>query len=177
MIDSMATDLIPFVTTYMATGFFSQADLDRLSQLFLTHAQDQYFLGHDYADKATGDKTPISPSDFLSMQNLAQSAQANFIASLAKQRAATSRDDTALTAGTIAGLTAVTLGIKALNQGTTAHAERVEFVTRRDFRVCPICEVYDGKIYDVDERTGMVKDGPTLPVHPNCRCRYLVLSS
>lgn len=174
----MSLALMPFISAYMARGFFTPEETDKLTSLFLTHAQDQYFLGHDYADKAKGgDKTPVSQIDLQNMQSLASQAQTNFIASLSKQRAATSRDDTALTAGTIAGLAAVTLGIKALNRGTIAHADRVEFVTRRDYRVCPICEVYDGKVYDVDERTGMVKDGPVLPVHPNCRCRYLVLSS
>lgn len=175
LIDSMQTALLPFVTTYMARGFFNTIDMEQLSKLFLSHAQDQYFLGHDYADKKRGDKTPVSPADLQNMQNLATQAQTSFITSLNRQRAATSRDDTALAAGTIAGLAAVTLGIKALNQGTIAHAEKVEFVTRRDYRVCPICEVYDGKVYDVDARTGIVKDGPLIPVHPNCRCRYLIV--
>lgn len=177
LIDSMQTALLPFISAYMARGFFTSDELKKLTDLFLNHAQDQYFLGHAYADKASDKNTPVSQSDLLSARVLAQDAQRDFITSLAKQRANAHgvTDRMALTAGTIAGLAAATLGIRALNQGTIAHAEKVEFVTRRDFRVCPICEPLDGNVYEVDERTGIVKDGPLIPLHPKCRCRYLVV--
>ena len=65
---------------------------------------------------------------------------------------------------------------KSLNQGTLSQATiRVQFVTRRDSIVCPICEDLDGEEFDVDPTTKIVIDGPTIPddLHPNCRCRYL----
>ena len=111
------------------------------------------------------------------MQSLATRAQQDFVTSLAKQRTkAQHPDNTVMTAAAIAGLAAVSLGIRSLNQGTLSRAQMVEFVTRRDSRVCPICEAFDGKIYEVDEH-GRAKGGPRIPdeTHPNCRCRYLVV--
>lgn len=177
LIDSMTLALTPFVTAYLKNGQFSPIELDQLSVLFLQHAQDQYFLGKDYADKANNDKKPLSTKDLHNAQMLAAQAQADFISSLAKQYLVKQPDDIAKTAGVVAGLAAVTLGIKALNKGTISHAETVEFVTRRDSKVCPICEPLDSNIYEVDQNTGIVKDGPLIPVHPNCRCRYLVVNS
>jgi hypothetical protein len=177
LIDSMALALVPYVTAYMAQGHLSPLELQKLDTLFLTHAQDQYFLGHSYADKKKGDNTPVSQLDLMNMQTLASRAKNDFITSLSKQKAKTHTNQTALTAGAIAGLAAATLGIVALNQGTIDHAEKVQFVTRRDFRVCPICEAFDGKVYGVEN--GMVKNGPRIPMdtHPNCRCRYIVLTT
>ena len=69
--------------------------------------------------------------------------------------------------------------IKGVNQGTVSNTKnnQVQFVTRRDNKVCPICEDLDGNVYDVDPITKMVIDGITIPddTHPNCRCRYLSL--
>jgi hypothetical protein len=73
--------------------------------------------------------------------------------------------------------------IQALNEGTLSNAtNQVEFVTRRDEKVCPICDELDGNRYDVDPLTHII-DGP-LPgppelggdTHWNCRCRYLLVS-
>jgi hypothetical protein len=46
----------------------------------------------------------------------------------------------------------------------------VEFVTRRDAKVCPICDALDGTRYEIGDETK-----PQIPddTHPNCRCRYL----
>ena len=44
------------------------------------------------------------------------------------------------------------------------------FVTMGDNKVCEICAPYDGNIYVLGETR------PTLPLHPNCRCRYERLS-
>ena len=46
-----------------------------------------------------------------------------------------------------------------------------EFDATFDYRVCPQCYPYDGK--RVKERS----DLPTVPVHPNCRCRILPLTA
>jgi len=73
---------------------------------------------------------------------------------------------------------------KAINQGTLFSLEPdpndinlfgtsylVEFVTRRDSKVCPICEPLDGLVFEVgdDNKIAITDD-----THPNCRCRYLI---
>jgi len=67
--------------------------------------------------------------------------------------------------------------MKSLNQGTLSNTAtgRVEYVTRRDSKVCPICEDLDGDVYTVDQLSGIIEDAPIIPddTHPNCRCRYL----
>lgn len=68
-------------------------------------------------------------------------------------------------------------GMKSLNQGSLSNPTlEVQFVTRRDDRVCPICEDIDGDTFNVDPTTGII-DGPLIPddLHHNCRCRYLNL--
>lgn len=69
--------------------------------------------------------------------------------------------------------------MQGVNRGTLSNTSnnKVEFVTRRDNRVCPVCEDLDGNIYDVDPITKMVIDGVNIPedTHPNCRCRYLAI--
>lgn len=65
----------------------------------------------------------------------------------------------------------------ALNKGTLSNSSLiVQFVTRRDDKVCPICEDLDMEQFDVDPISRSI-DGPTIPddTHPNCRCRYLSL--
>lgn len=49
-------------------------------------------------------------------------------------------------------------------EGVTALAE---FQTAGDDRVCPKCEHLQGKIYTLDEASGVI------PVHPKCRCCWL----
>lgn len=44
------------------------------------------------------------------------------------------------------------------------------FTTAEDSRVCPICASLAGMIYDPDE------DLPDIPVHGNCRCRYILFN-
>jgi len=178
LIDSMASFLTPFITTFMAQGYLSSTDSKRLTDLFKQHAQDQYLLGQDYAHKASGDIKPLTQTDLNTINKLANDAKMDFISSLASQyHSVPDKDNIALKAGVTAGLFAAGLGIKALNQGTVSRAKLVEFVTRRDGRVCPICEKLDATIYEVDEHTGIVKNGPTIPddTHPNCRCRYLLV--
>lgn len=41
----------------------------------------------------------------------------------------------------------------------------VKFTATLDTRTCPICGNEDGTVYEVGE-------GPRLPLHPNCRCKY-----
>lgn len=173
LIDEMEEALAVFIAIYLSRGYFTQNELNDLDKLFKKHTQDQYFLGQNYTDKKTGEAEPISHADLEAINRLANEAKTDFLNSLAKKQ----KDDIATHAGIIAGLAAAVIGIKALNQGTVSHARLVEFVTRRDNRVCPICEALDGNIYEVDSVTKIIKNGPVIPddTHPNCRCRYLIV--
>jgi SPP1 gp7 family putative phage head morphogenesis protein len=55
-----------------------------------------------------------------------------------------------------------------------ANSDRIkmwEFDATFDYRVCPQCYPYDGK--RAKDRSNL----PTVPVHPNCRCRVLPLTA
>jgi len=43
----------------------------------------------------------------------------------------------------------------------------VKFIAENNTRTCSECQRFDGKIYDRDD-----SQRPTLPLHPNCRCKY-----
>jgi hypothetical protein len=98
---------------------------------------------------------------------------------LQKQIATKYADTAGLIAGAVSvgALIASDMGLRSLNKGTVSQVDRVQFVTRRDMKVCPICEALDGNIYDVDPVTKIIINGPVIPddTHPNCRCRYLIV--
>jgi SPP1 gp7 family putative phage head morphogenesis protein len=55
-----------------------------------------------------------------------------------------------------------------------ANSDRIvlwEYDATFDYRVCPQCYPYEGK------RAKKRKDLPTVPVHPNCRCRVLPVTA
>jgi len=51
--------------------------------------------------------------------------------------------------------------------GVLGVETQAEFATAQDDSVCPECEALEGKIYPIDEASGII------PVHPNCRCAWL----
>lgn len=182
LIDDFSIVLAAFVTAWLLKGFFTQAEQQQLTQGFHLHAERQYLLGQAYADKATDAPKPLTRKDLDAIEELAKKAQQDFVQSLATTPlklgpGAESKIEQALR--NVAGQTSSDLGVRALNKGTTSHARLVIFATRRDSRVCPICEDHDGDVYEVDPLTGIIKNGPLIPddTHPNCRCRYLVFAS
>jgi len=53
------------------------------------------------------------------------------------------------------------------NWGVEGVSALAEFSTAKDDRVCSICESLEGKVYTLDEASGVI------PVHPSCRCCWL----
>lgn len=49
--------------------------------------------------------------------------------------------------------------------------ERWEWLATLEAHTCDICESYDGKEYDIDDR-----QAPICPAHPNCRCTKIPVS-
>ena len=82
--------------------------------------------------------------------------------------------------GSMRDVTAVTrtavmdMSQRANNRFWDANSDRIklwEFDATFDYRVCPQCYPYDGK------REKERSDLPSVPVHPNCRCRILPLTA
>lgn len=53
------------------------------------------------------------------------------------------------------------------NWGVLEITAQVEFETMNDDKVCPRCSSLQGKVYSLDEASGVI------PVHPKCRCIWL----
>jgi SPP1 gp7 family putative phage head morphogenesis protein len=53
------------------------------------------------------------------------------------------------------------------NWGVVGVNVQVEWLSAHDDRVCPVCASMDGKIFTLDEASGLI------PAHPNCRCCWL----
>jgi len=53
------------------------------------------------------------------------------------------------------------------NWGVLGINVKAEYSTAKDDRVCPICQPLEGKVFTLDEASGM------LPKHPSCRCIFL----
>lgn len=174
IIENFTVILMTFVAIWLMRGYFTQSERQQLSTLFRRHAEAQYFLGQEYADKVTGEPKPITKADVDAIEKLAEDAERNFLAELEKKSL---KDKPKEQMKTLAEQTSSDLGIRSLNRGTLSNARLVEFVSRRDQRVCPICEDLDGDVYEVDPATGIIKGGPVIPddTHVRCRCRYLLL--
>lgn len=175
-IDAFSVMLGVFIAIWLAKGFFSQQEKEEMSTLFRKNAEVQYIRGQNYTDSRTGEPKPLTRQDIDRIEELSNKAEQDFIAGLERQAIKVDdADKLEERVETVAETTASDLGTRALNQGTLSHAQFVQYVTRRDARVCPICEDLDRNVYEVDERTGIIKDGPVIPddTHPNCRCRYI----
>ena len=50
-----------------------------------------------------------------------------------------------------------------------AEVKLVEFISDKGPNSCNACRAYHGKVYQLDEPSK-----PELPIHPNCRCKYVL---
>lgn len=64
---------------------------------------------------------------------------------------------------------ATTDTMQALNADGTISTKGLVFTTEDDINVCATCYPYHDRVYDNDDPYK-----PEIPVHPNCRCRYLI---
>jgi hypothetical protein len=178
-IDDLEEELAIFTAAFLAVGYFTPDQHKELEAIFHKHAETQYFFGINYARKAGKDSEPLSSRDINTINDLARKAKQDYIQGLQKQIATKYADTAGLIAGAVSvgALIASDMGLRSLNKGTVSQVDRVQFVTRRDMKVCPICEALDGNIYDVDPVTKIIINGPVIPddTHPNCRCRYLIV--
>jgi SPP1 gp7 family putative phage head morphogenesis protein len=63
------------------------------------------------------------------------------------------------------GITEVKVAAETHKEFTTN--ENVEYISSSDYKVCPLCKPFDGKIMNIQEAYGLI------PVHPNCRCSFV----
>ncbi len=163
---------------------------DEIRKAIQNTVQTAYFAGTDYTDKALDQSLPIDETDIKAIKQLTDEFETRFW-KLIETMTPTVREfafdvvlrfiarltsdigSASVNAGTLDELDAEIPNIDPIARPHTDDSQlaQVEFVTRRDARVCPICEPLDGLIWDFDDTTK-----PTIPddTHPNCRCRYLI---
>lgn len=148
--------------------------------LIQTYVEDAYFAGQEYADIRRGRK-PITLKDLTTIQEITNRLNDKFWAVALQVEVKEFGFD--ILFASIARMVSDAI-TKAINDGTVSYPSpafpiepletekiMVTFTTRRDERVCPICEALDGNQYDIDDT-----NKPDIPndTHPNCRCRYLI---
>ena len=161
-----------------------------VDDLISSYVEDTYLNGREYAFKVNKLRTPLSEEDiskmlelrtefknrFWGMVNAAEvrefgiSLLGNFIKSMVSDLITKSTNNAALQ--TMSQQSRVAQSVLSTNKikGSFVDLEeiRLEFTTRQDERVCPICSPLDGKQYAFDDPSK-----PDIPVHHNCRCRFL----
>jgi len=67
------------------------------------------------------------------------------------------------------GITEVKI-LAETHKSVTSNAN-VEYISSSDYKVCPLCKPFDGKVMTIQEAYGLI------PVHPNCRCSFIGVSA
>jgi len=161
-----------------------------VNELIDSYVESTYLNGRDYAFKVNKLHTPLSTEDISKMEELRTefkdrfwgtvnaaevrefgiSLLGNFIKSMVSDLVTKSTNNAAL--NTMNQQSRLAQSVLSTNKikGTLTDLEeiRLEFTTRKDERVCPICSPLDGKQFAFDDPSK-----PEIPVHHNCRCRYL----
>lgn len=151
-----------------------------IKDLIQAHIEHAYLTGLAYTDKVLGKIYPLNDNDISNIKNITTHIENRFwglVNQLEKEIKEFSFDLLASYINTLIS-DAIT---KAINQATLSELQplnfqaqeqiQVEFVTRRDEKVCPICEPLDGNKYNLNDDKPIIPDS----THPNCRCRYLVI--
>lgn len=154
------------------------------------YVEDTYLNGREYAFKINKIRTPLSEEDIIVMNKLRAEYEERFwqmvgnsevrefgislldsyIKSMVSDLVTKSTNDAALV--TMNQQSRVAQSVLSTNsiKGSLTDLEEItlEFTTRKDEKVCPICSPLDGKRYAFDDASK-----PSIPKHHNCRCRYL----
>ena len=161
-----------------------------VNDLISNYVEDTYLNGRNYAFKVNKIRVPLTTDDISKMDQLriefnerfwgmvfaaevkefGISLLGSFVKSLVSDLVTKSTNDAALqTMSDQSRLAQSTLSTNKI-KGTFTDLEtiRVEFTTRKDEKVCPICSPLDGKQYNFDDPSK-----PEIPQHHNCRCRLL----
>jgi len=142
--------------------------------------QKSFFAGMDYVGIATGVQPALQVQDVMIMEQVTEEILNDFFTKVSQREWKNVEfvSDNMLQnqINTIASSNmfriinlATTSSMQALNaQGQVAQRDLV-FTTEDDINVCPVCYPYHDRIYSFDDEFK-----PELPIHPHCRCRYLV---
>lgn len=163
---------------------------DVVASYISDYVEDTYLNGRNYAFKVNKIRVPLTKDDITKMDELkseytnrfwglignaevkefAIDILGTFVKTMVSDLITKSTNNAALAAMTQQNRLAQSVLATNKVKGNLTDLEeiRLEFTTRKDERVCPICNPLDGKRYDFDDPSK-----PDIPVHPNCRCRYL----
>lgn len=162
----------------------------QVKSLISDYVEDTYLNGRKYAIKVNKIRTPLEIEDITNMNEMKQSFEGrfwglvsnsevkefaidvlgSFVRTMVSDLVTKSTNMAALTAMNQQSRLAQAILATQTIKGSFVDLEEIqlEFTTRKDERVCPICQPLDGKRFDMDDPTK-----PEIPVHHNCRCRYL----
>lgn len=163
----------------------------QVKSLISDYIEDTYLNGRKYAVKVNKIRTPLEVEDIQNMNEMKQNFEGrfwglvgdsevkefaidvlgSFVRTMVSDLVTKSTNMAALTAmNQQSRLAQAILATNAIRGSFVPDLEEIqlEFTTRKDERVCPICSPLDGKRYDFDDPSK-----PDIPVHPNCRCRFL----
>lgn len=162
----------------------------QVKSLISDYVEDTYLNGRKYAIKTNKIRTPLEVEDIQNMNEMKQNFEArfwglvnnaevkefaidvlgSFVRTMVSDLVTKSTNMAALTTMNQQSRLAQAILATQSIRGSFVDLEEItlEFTTRKDERVCPICSPLDGKRFDFDDPSK-----PDIPVHPNCRCRYL----
>lgn len=177
---------------------------DELRRKARSCVQKTWFAGMDYVGKATGTEPYLTVDNVLKMEQVVQRMVDDFFSKIGniipefemiikREDIATGSDFAQvdwnvlprwqlLHAQMVAQVKTIPASnmFRVLDMSTTdtmiglnadgqISNKGLVFTTEDDIHVCPTCYPYHNRIYDNDDPYK-----PEIPVHPNCRCRYLI---
>jgi hypothetical protein len=143
--------------------------------------QIAYFAGQDYVTKATKKPVQITIDDVIAIEQFTERIYNAFFDKVDKINWRYEFLSNPLLIAQINSLpstiminvvqVATTNSVQALYADGQINDKKLVFITEFDEKVCNICYPFHETLYESDD-----PNKPEIPLHPNCRCRYLVYS-
>jgi hypothetical protein len=144
--------------------------------------QKSYFAGLDYVTKVTKIPVNLTTDDVLTIENKTEEIYQAFFDKVDKINWKYEFLSNPMLIAQINALPqtvmfnmvqiATTQAVLSLNANGQISSKEVIFTTEQDASVCNFCYPYHDRIFQADDPAK-----PEIPIHPNCRCRYLIYSN